>query len=260
MLMAVDVGNTNVTLGVFQGDELRARWRVSTDPHRTADDYGAVLLKLLPHQGLNLGQISHVAIASVVPPLTTTFREVCQRYFGIRPLVVEAGIRTGLRLLVDNPSAVGADRVVDALAAHRLYGGPAIVVDFGTATTFEAVSREGDFLGGAIAPGIVIASEALFLKTARLSRVELARPAHVIGKNTLAAIQSGVILGYVGLVEGIVGRIKQELGGSAKVIATGGLAPLVASETPAIDLVDGDLTLKGLRLIHELNLVPHGGR
>lgn len=254
MLIAMDVGNSNVTIGVFEGERIRAQWRVSTNPHRTPDEYGAMFMKLLPHQDLTFGQINHAAIASVVPPLTATFQEVCQQYFNVNPVVVGPGIKTGLRIMVDNPSAVGADRVVDALAAHRLYGGPAIVVDLGTATTFEAVSREGDFLGGAIAPGIIIASEALFEKTARLSRVELVRPKQVIGKNSIAAVQSGLVFGYVGLVEGILARMKRELGGSATVIGTGGLAKMVAKETPAIDIVDSDLTLKGLRLIHQLNV------
>ncbi|MDO8670331.1 MAG: type III pantothenate kinase [Dehalococcoidia bacterium] len=260
MLLVVDAGNTNIVLGLFDGDQMRAKWRVSTDSHRMSDEYGVLLMKLLPHRGLRLDQIEHAIIASVVPSLTTIFLEVLQRYCGVRALVVGAGIKTGLRLMVDNPGAVGADRVVDSVAAYRIYGGPVIVVDFGTATTFDVVSRTGDFLGGAIAPGILIAGEALFEKAAKLTRVELVRPKNVIGKNTMTAIQAGVLLGYVGLVEGIIDRIKRELGGSAKVIATGGLAALVAKETPAIDVVDEDLTLTGLRLVHELNSIIYAGR
>jgi type III pantothenate kinase len=197
--------------------------------------------------------VSGVALASVVPPLTGIFVEMCQRYLGHDPLAVTADIETGVRVLIDYPAQAGADRILNALAAHRLYGSPAIVVDFGTATTFDAVSAEGDYVGGAIAPGLGIAAEALFSRTAKLPRIQLAAPPAAIGRNTVHAMQSGLILGYVGLIEGLVARIRAELGGRAKVIATGGLAPLLAQETEVIELVDPMLTLEGLRLIYELN-------
>jgi len=187
--------------------------------------------------------------------MVTTFEELCQRYCRITPLVVGAGIKTGVRISLDNPREVGADRVVNAAAAHRLYGGPLIVIDLGTATTLDAVSEEGDYLGGAIAPGIGIAADALFERAAKLPRVELIRPKKAIGRNTVAAMQSGIIFGYVGLIEGIVARMKKELGGKVRVIATGGLAGIIAEETNVVDILDPDLTLVGLRLIHELNVV-----
>lgn len=253
LLLVMDVSNTIVTLGVFAGDRVQATWRVSTDLHKTADEYGALLMDLFPHRGINLGDVKHAVIGSVVPSLTATFQEVCQRYFKVKSLVVEAGIRTGVRILIDNPREVGADRVVNTLAAYRTYGGPSIVIDFHTATTFDAISSEGDYVGSAIAPGVEIASEALFRRTAKLSRVELVRPKYAIGKNTVTAIQSGLVFGYVGLVEGIVNRMKREMGGSAKVIATGSEAELIAKETSVVDVVDQDLTIQGLRLIYELN-------
>jgi len=253
MLLAIDIGNTNIAFGVFDGETLRATWNVATDINKTADEYAVLLLNLLPREGLALSDIDHVSISCVVPPLLTIFEELSQRYFKISSLIVGPGVKTGVRICTDNPREVGADRVANAAAAHHLYGGPLIVIDFGTATTLDALSKEGDYLGGAIAPGIGIAAEALFERASKLPRVELIPPEHAIGKNTVTTMQSGIIFGYVGLIEGLVTRIKQELGGEAYVVATGGLAEVIATETKVIDTVDMHLTLLGLRLIHELN-------
>ena len=253
MLLAVDIGNTDTTLGVFEGEELRATWRMATGIHRMADEYAALLLNLLHHQGLDISEIKEIALCSVVPPLIATFDELCQRYFHLSPLVVGAGVKTGVRIRMDNPREVGADRIANAAAAHHLYGGPIIITDLGTATTFDTVSREGDYVGGAIAPGISTAAEALFMQAAMLPRVELVHPKRAIGTNTITAMQSGIIFGYVGLIEGIVARIQQELGERAKVVATGGFAELIARETAIIDVVNPNLTLIGLRLIYLLN-------
>jgi type III pantothenate kinase len=253
MLLAVDIGNTDTTLGVFEGEELRATWHMATGIHRMADEYAALLLNLLHHQGLDISEIKEIALCSVVPPLIATFDELCQRYFNLSPLVVGAGVKTGVRIRMDNPREVGADRIANAAAAHHLYGGPVIIADLGTATTFDTVSREGDYLGGAIAPGIGTAAEALFTQAAMLPRVELTHPKRAIGTSTITAMQSGIVFGYVGLIEGIVARIQQELGERAKVVATGGFAELIARETAVIDVVNPDLTLIGLRLIYLLN-------
>lgn len=253
MLLTIDIGNTDTTFGVFDGEELRATWHIATDIHRMADEYAALLLNLMRQQGLDIPDIKAIALCSVVPPLISTFDELFKRYFHISPLVVGTGIKTGVRIRMDNPREVGADRIVNAAAAHHLYGGPVIVTDLGTATTFDTVSKEGDYLGGAIAPGIMAGAEALFTRTSMLSRVELARPKRAIGTNTIAAMQSGIIFGYVGLVEGIVARIQKELGEKAKVIATGGYASLIAKETKVFDEVNPGLTLIGLRLIYQMN-------
>jgi len=253
MLLAIDIGNTEITLGVFDGEKLRARWRLATRIHRVADEYAVLLMNLLQHQGLKLKDIQEIAICCVVPPLLSTIADMCQRYFNIKPFVVGAGVKTGVRIRMDNPREVGADRIVNAAAAHRLYGGPVIITDFGTATTFDVVSKEGDYVGGVIAPGIGIAAEALYTRTAMLPRVELTRPARVIGTSTTTAMQSGIIYGYIGLVEGIVSRMQKELGEKAMVIATGGYSDLIASETSVIKAVNHDITLIGLRLIHGMN-------
>lgn len=249
----IDIGNSNIVLGVFRGQDLAATWRLGTEVHKTPDEYAVLLKSLLASEELLPSEIKEAVLASVVPPLVATFQEALGRHLGIQPLVVETGIRTGVRICTDNPREVGADRICNALAAYRLYGGPAIVIDFGTATTFDVVSKEGDYLGGAIAPGITLAMEALFQHAAKLPQVELTRPKHAIGKNTVTSMQSGLIFGYVGLVEGIVRRIQRELGGKARVIATGGLAEVIVRETSLVELVDPQLTLVGLRLIHELN-------
>jgi len=253
MLLAIDIGNTNIILGMFEDKELRATWRIATGIHRMADEYAVILLNLLRQQGLDAPDVTKVALCSVVPPLTAVFEELCQQYCHVSPLVVRAGVKTGVRIRMDNPAEVGADRIVDAAAAHHLYGGPIIIVDFGTATTFDTVSREGDYLGGAIAPGLSTAAESLYIQAAMLPRVELTRPERAIGTSTIAAMQSGLVFGYVGLIEGIIARIQQELGEKARVVATGGYAELIAKETSVIDVVNTELTLIGLRLIYLMN-------
>lgn len=249
MLLAIDIGNTNITLGVFDGDALSATWRLSTERSKTSDEYSATLMQMLQLRDMAARQIDTVALCSVVPPLTPTFVDLCKTHFGVEPLVVGAGTKTGVRILYDNPRDVGADRIVDAAAALRLYGGPAIVVDIGTATVFDAVTANGDYLGGAIAPGMVIASDALFSSTSQLRRVELVGPSTAIGRNTIHAIQSGVVLGYADLVRGMVARFDSELGGGAKVVATGGLAHILEAEAGVFDDINPDLTLMGLMLI-----------
>ncbi len=253
MLLTIDIGNTNITLGVYEEDRLAAHWRIATVHERMPDEYGLILLGLFEHSGVPVTQIAGVALASVVPAVTHTFREVSQDYLGQEALVVDTGVKTGVRVRVDNPREVGADRVVNCAAVHHKYGGPACVVDFGTATTFDAVSREGDYLGGAIAPGIGIAAEALFRRAAKLPRIDLIRPPSVIGTNTVHSMQSGILFGYVGLVEGMVARFRAELGRNMHVIGTGGLAELIARETHVIEVVDPWITLKGLKLIYQLN-------
>ncbi len=255
MLLTVDIGNTNINIGVFDGSRMKATWRVATGVHRMPDEYASLMLLLFEHEGIAASRITDAILCSVVPPLVGVFEEMCRRYLKVSPILVEAGVKTGVRISMDNPKEVGADRIVNAVAAHQLYGGAVIVIDLGTATTFDAVSKEGDYLGGAIAPGIAIATEALFARTAVLPRVELTHPKKAIGRNTVAAMQSGIVFGYAGLIEGIVARIKEELGGRAKVVATGGYAELLARETQAIDEVNPDLTLIGLRLIYEMNKV-----
>lgn len=254
MLLALDVGNTNVTIGIFDGPDVRATWRIATDLERLPDEYAVTILGLLRTEQIEPDAIAEAIMASVVPDLAPVFEQLCRRYFRVDPLVVDTGTRTGVRIVYDNPREVGADRIVDVVAALQLYGPPPlIIVDFGTATVFDAVSAEGVYLGGAIAPGIGIASEALFERAAKLYRVELERPKSAIGKNTVAAIQSGTLFGYVGLIEGMVARFKKELGGRARVIATGGWADRLARETNVFDAVDQNLTLTGLRLIYEMN-------
>ncbi len=253
MLLAIDIGNTNITLGIFQGEQLRATWRLAPDVNRLADEYGVLMISLLSQRGLGKDDLDAAVMCSVVPDLEPVFEQVCRRYFDVTPLVVGAGVRTGLRILYDSPRDVGADRVADAVAAIHLYGTPLILVDLGTGAVFNAISKGGDYVGGAIAPGLGIAAEALFRRAARLYRVELARPKSAIGRNTVAAVQSGLIFGYVGLVEGMVARFKRELGSEAKVVATGGYAELLAPETSVIDVIDPNLTLTGLRLIYEMN-------
>ncbi|MEE8374655.1 MAG: type III pantothenate kinase [Dehalococcoidia bacterium] len=255
MLLAIDIGNTNIAVGVFEVERLKATWRLGTDVHKMADEYAALLFNLSTLKGLSFSDIDQAIISSSVPPLVTTFDELCRHYFEVTPMVVGSGIKTGVRISIDNPREVGPDRVVNVAAAHRMYEGPLIVVDFGTATTFDAVSSEGDYLGGAIAPGIGISAEALFERAAKLPRVELIRPKRAIGRNSVTAMQSGIIFGYVGLIEGIVARMRTELGGEAKVIATGGLAEIIAEETSAIDALEPDLTLLGLQMMHRLNSV-----
>ena len=253
MLLVIDIGNTNITLGVYDHDQLGPRWRLATAHDRMPDEYGLQFLGLLAHDAIDLSAITGVCLASVVPSLTGRILETCRRYLHREPLVVSAGVKTGVRVRVDYPQGVGADRIADAAAVKHLYGGPACVVDFGTATTFDAVAEDGDYLGGSISPGIGIAAEALFTRTSQLPRVELQRPPSVIGRNTVHAMQSGLMFGYVSLVEGMVSRFRSELGPQMKVIATGGLAETIAQETDVIQIIAPWLTLDGLRVIWELN-------
>lgn len=263
MLLAIDVGNTNVVIGIFEGEEVKASWRVQTERRRMPDEWALMVLGFLAHSELKASDITATIISSVVPSLTTALREMGEGYFGPRVLVVEPGIKTGISIRYDNPREVGADRIVNAVAAYHYYGGPAIIIDFGTATTIDALSDSGEYLGGAIAPGINIAAEALFQVASRLFRVELVPPKQAIGRNTASSMQSGIMFGYIGLVEGLVARFDEELrqyqptGKKIKVIATGGLAEIVAQEggTGLIDVVDQNLTLQGLRLIYEMNNV-----
>jgi type III pantothenate kinase len=253
MLLAIDIGNTNVKLGVFDGEALKGSWRVSSDPDKMSDEYAAVIVSLLELQGITASSIGCAVMASVVPALTPAFEEVCQRYFHVTPLRVGAGVKTGLRVLYDDPREVGADRIADAVAALRLHRPPLIIIDIGTTTVLNAVSRDGDYLGGAIAPGISMSADALAQRTAMLRRVDLRPPKTAIGSNTAAALQSGILFGYAGLIEAMVSRFKAEIGEDAWVVATGGWAPLLGQLTKVFDHVDLDLTLTGLRLVYEMN-------
>jgi type III pantothenate kinase len=253
MLLTIDIGNTNIKIGVYQDERLTAHWRVTTERHRLADEYLVLLHNLFDLGGIDPREIDGCAISCVVPPLTGEFRTLCRTYFHVEPLMVNATTPTGLRYNVDTPAELGADRIANSLAAFRRYGGPVIVLAFGTATTFDVITADGEYIGGAIAPGIGISADALFRLAAKLYQVELVRPPGVIGKNTIHHMQSGVILGYAGLVEGLVHRMQAELGTSCPVVATGGLAELIAAETEAITTVEPYLTLEGLRLIYEMN-------
>ena len=253
MLATIDVGNTNITLGLYEGETLGPRWRIATDHQRMPDEYGLQFVGMFNQAGIEIESLTGICLASVVPPLTGYIVEACRNYLQKDPLVVDAGVKTGVRVLYEDPKAVGADRIVDAAAVQQLYGGPACVVDFGTGTTFDAITAEGGYLGGAIAPGIGIAAEALFSRAAKLMRVDLQRPPGPIGRNTTHAMQSGLLFGYVGLVEGMIARFRAELGEDMKVIATGGLAEVVARETEVLQIIAPWLTLDGLRIIWGLN-------
>lgn len=253
MLLTIDIGNTNLTIGLYEGSQLTWHWRLATDHNRMPDEYGLQLLGLLSHAGHTPAELTGICLASVVPPLTGRVISACRGYLKQEPLVVDAGVKTGIRIRYEDPRAVGADRVCDAAAVLKLYGGPACVVDFGTATTFNAITREGDYLGGAITAGVNLAAEALYARAAKLPRIDLQRPPSVIGRNTVHAMQSGLLFGYVCMVEGMVERFRKELGPETKVIATGGLAEIIAKETPVIQHIAPWLTLDGLRIIWELN-------
>jgi len=283
MLLALDVGNTNTVLGLYRVDEeppasaavssggleelgaspgkgglageakLAAHWRVTTHRTQTSDEYGVLFVNLFNMNGISVDQVKHIIISSVVPPVETTLRRVCEKYFHLQPLFVEPGIKTGMPVLVDNPTELGADRLVNAIAAYERYGGPCIVVDFGTATTFDVISAKGEYLGGAISPGLGISADALFARAARLGRVDIKRPAKVIGTNTVTHLQSGLYYGYIGLVDGILERMTAELGAQPKVISTGGLARQISADSRFIAQIDDMLTLDGLRILFERN-------
>lgn len=253
MILAIDVGNTNTVIGVFEGDKLLANYRISSDRGRTADESGMLLLHLLDYSSMPRAEITGTIVSSVVPPLISVFEAMCRKYFGHEPLVVGPGVKTGVSIRYENPKEVGADRIVNAVAGFEIYGGPLIIVDFGTATTFCAINAAGDYLGGVIAPGVMISSEALYSRAAKLPRVELVRPSSVIGRNTVSSMQSGIVYGFAGQVDAIVRRMKEELGADAKVVATGGLAEMIARESSEIQVVNQYLTLEGLRLIWDRN-------
>ncbi len=253
MLLAIDIGNTNVVLGVFDQERLVENWRVGTNAQRTPDEYAMSFKDLFSFAGLEFKQITGVIISTVVPPLLPVMVEMSRKYFRLEPMVVTHELKTGITIRYDNPKEVGADRIVNAAAAFKLFGGPLIIVDFGTATTFCAVTREGEYLGGAIAPGIRISAEALFQRASKLPRVELSKPLKVIGRDTVSAMQAGIIYGYAGLVDGIVERMKKELSSDARVVATGGLAELVSPETKCVQEIKPQLTLEGLQLLYDIN-------
>lgn len=261
MLLAIDVGNTNTVLGLFDEAGVRvADWRLTTHRAQTVDEYGVLFRNLFSLRQIDVRSVTAIIVSSVVPPLDSNLKTMCERYFGQKPLFVEPGVKTGLAIHTDNPAEVGADRIVNCVAAFQKYGGPCIVVDLGTATTFDVVSQKGDFIGGAIAPGLGISADALFSRAARLMRVDIRRPSKVIGTNTVEHLQIGLYYGYLGLIDGILQRLLQELGTEARVIATGGLANQLAQDSKYISLVDDWLTLEGLLLVHQRNAESKRGQ
>lgn len=255
MLLVIDIGNSNIVMGTYEGKNLMKHWRVSTDSQKTGDEYGMLINDLFRYQGVSINDVKDIIISSVVPQLLVPFMKMCERYFKIKPLVVGPGIKTGIKINYENPRAIGADRIVNAVGAFEHYGGPLIVIDIGTATTIDVVADNGDFLGGVIAPGIVSAADSLVSSTAKLPRIELVPPKNIICHNTTTGMQAGIIYGYVGLIDEIVRRIRAEMGEdwNAKVIATGGLAKMIAKESQTIDKIDHFLTLSGLRALYERN-------
>jgi type III pantothenate kinase len=258
MLLTIDVGNSNTVLALFRPEsegssEVAAHWRITTHKTQTADEYGVLFLSLFDMQSIKANEVTGIIIASVVPPVDSTLRRVCERYFKLKPIFVEPGIKTGMPILVDNPAELGADRLVNGVAAFQKFGGPCVVVDFGTATTFDVISAQGEYCGGVIAPGLGISADALFSRAARLARVDIRKPPKVIGTNTMVSIQSGLYYGYLGLVDGILEHIVAELGVTPKVVATGGLAKLIVKDSKYISEIDDMLTMEGLRIIHERN-------
>ncbi|MFD2444291.1 type III pantothenate kinase [Bacillus sp. CGMCC 1.16607] len=256
MIFVFDVGNTNTVLGVYNDDQLKHHWRIETNRNRTDDEYGMVIKSLFDHVGLSFSQIKGIVISSVVPPIMFALERMCEKYFQQKPIIVGPGTKTGLNIKYENPREVGADRIVNAVAAIKEYGSPLIIVDFGTATTFCYVNEQKQYMGGAIAPGVNISTEALYSKAAKLPRIEITRPNGVIGKNTVSAMQAGIVYGYVGQVEGIVKRMKEQSKTEPTVIATGGLAQLISQESNIFDVIDPFLTLKGLHLIYKRNMDP----
>ncbi|MCU9615269.1 type III pantothenate kinase [Caldibacillus lycopersici] len=253
MIFVIDVGNTNIVLGVYEDNQLKHHWRIETNRNRTEDEYGMIIKSLFEHEGRSFKEVKGIIISSVVPPIMFFLEKMCEKYFGVKPLVVGPGVKTGLDIKYDNPKEVGADRIVNAVAGIHEYGSPLIIVDFGTATTYCYVNEEKQYMGGAIAPGISISTEALYTKAAKLPRIEIAAPEKIIGRNTVESMQVGIVYGYVGQVDGIVSRMKAHAKKEPKVIATGGLANLIAKESNEIDTVDSMLTLKGLHLIYKRN-------
>ncbi|HOW85950.1 MAG TPA: type III pantothenate kinase [Candidatus Aminicenantes bacterium] len=251
MLMAFDIGNTTIAVGLFRGRKLVRSWKLKTDSDRTSDEYGLLINGLLRSAGSAAGKVDAAVISSVVPPLTPVIEEVCRTSFGVEAGVVGPGLKTGMPILYENPLEVGADRITASIAAFEKYGGPVIVLDFGTATTFDSVSAKGEYLGGAIAPGVRISAEALYLKTAKLPRIEIRKPKRAVGRTTVASMQSGLYFGYIGMVSRIIGEIRREIGPQARVVATGGFGGQIASELAEIEAYEPDLVLEGLRIIHE---------
>ena len=254
MIFVLDVGNTNTVLGVYKNDELQHHWRIETSRNKTEDEYGMIIKSLLEHEDLSFTDFDGIIISSVVPPIMAALERMCEKYFKMKPLVVGAGIKTGLDIKYDNPKEVGADRIVNAVAAIHQYGGPLIIVDFGTATTYCYVNEKKQYMGGAIAPGIGISTEALYSRASKLPRIEIVKPDSIVGRSTVSAMQAGILYGYVGQVEGIVRRMKAESPVEPKVIATGGLSALIADESNVIDVVDPYLTLTGLKIIYQRNI------
>ena len=254
MILTLDIGNTNMKTALFDGMEMKQYWRLSTNRNRTSDEYGMAMMNLLNHYGIDRSEVEGIMMSSVVPQINFTIEHMCRSYFGMEPMKIEPGVKTGINIKYENPRELGSDRIANAVGAYELYGGPCITIDFGTATSFGAISAKGEFLGGAICPGLKLAADALTERTAKLPRFELVKPENVIGRNTVTNMQAGIVYGYIGQIKYLVNRMKKEMGvDGIKVIATGGLAVLVAGESSVIDVMDGLLTLKGLRIIYEKN-------